>query len=144
MRRVLAFLFLSLAAPLGAEGIASMTEITRENAKKLDYHGLAVIRKSQLGKSYIALIIRPRREHPFGTCGVTIYDKTGKQILFQVDPRVGPAPDLKGFPDGSRIYFHVADELVDDIEVRYHLSANQHQSHVFTIPRGQLGKVANL
>ena len=144
MKTILVLFVLTLAAPLHGEGIASMTDVTAGNANKLKHHGLAVIRKSQLGKSYIALIIRPQKETPLGSCSVTIYHKSGKQILFQVDPIIGSAPKLQGLPDGSRISFHVTDDLLNDIEIRYHLIANARQSHVFTIPRGHLAEVAKL
>lgn len=135
-----------LAAPVltqvSAEGIASMTTVTLENAKQLEHHGLAVIRRSQNGKSYIALIIRPTKGHPLISCNVRLYDKRGEKILFQIDPKIGSAPKIDGLPDGARVYFHVADDLVSDVQIRYHLDANESQSHVFTIPLGQLARIA--
>ena len=122
-----------------------MTTVTGANAKDLDHHGLAVIRKSKPGgKSYIALIVRPHKEHPFLNCTVTIFDQSGERILFRVDPAIGRAPKIEGLPEGSRVYFNVADEFVDRVEIRCHLNQDEFTSHVFTIPRGQLGKVANL
>jgi hypothetical protein len=127
-----------------AEGIASMTTVTRENATSLDHHRLDVVRRSQRGKSYIAIEVRPVEERPFIGCSVTIYDKSGEKILLQFDPTIGQAPKRKGLPKGARVYFHIADEMVDGVEIRYHLHANEFQSHVFTIPRGQVAKIANL
>ena len=120
-----------------------MTSVTLENRRDLDHHVLAGIRISQRGKSYIALIVRPDEKHPLIGCSVTIYDKTGEKILVQVDPTIGQAKKLEGLPDGSRVYFHVADELVDSVRIMYHLHATGFKAHVFTIEKGMLGKLAN-
>ena len=121
-----------------------MTTVTRENATSLKHHRMDLVRKSQRGKSFIAIEVRPVEGHPFNGCSVTVFEKGGEKILLQFDPTVGQAPKRNGLSKGARVYFHVADEMVDDVEIRYHLHANQHQSHVFTIPRGQVGKIANL
>lgn len=139
------FLVLSLLPSISpAEGIASMTSVTRQNATSLKHHRLDVIRKSQRGKSYVAIEVRPAEGHPFLACSVTIHDGRGERILLQFDPAVGQAPARDTLPGGSRVYFHVTDDLIDGVEVRYHLHANAIQSHVFTIPPGQLAKIANL
>jgi hypothetical protein len=136
---------LVLIAPASfAEGVASMTTVTAANGKSLAHHGLAVICKSQHGKTFVDLVFRPQKETPFVACSITIYDRAGEKILVQVDPEIHRAPKLKGAPDGSRVFFHVADELVDGVEIMYHLRANEIQSHVFTIKRGELQKVADL
>ncbi len=146
LKITIAFAILSgLSTPhLLAEGIASMTTVTRENATSLEHHRLDVVRKSQKGKSYIAIEVRPSEGRPLIGCSVTIYDKSGEKILLQFDPAVGQAPKRKDLPKGARVYFHIADEMVDGVKIRYHLHANEYQSHVFTIPRGQVAKIANL
>lgn len=122
-----------------------MTEVTRANATSLDYHRLDVVRKSQSGKSYIAIEVRPVAGNPFTGCSVTVYDKKGEKILLQFDPTVELAPTRKGAAKGGqRVHFHIADDMVDNVEIRYHLHANEFQSHVFTIPRGTVAKIANL
>ena len=55
---------------------------------------------------------------------------------------VHQAQKLKGLPDGRRVYFHVADELVDQVGIMYHLSADEMRSHVFWIKPGELRKLA--
>lgn len=145
MRSLLLFSLLLLwVSNLLAEGLASTTTVTRANATSLDFHRLDVIRRSQNGKSFIAIEVRPAAAHPFSSCSVTVYDKNGDKILLQFDPTVGRTPKRKDLPEGFRAIFHVADELVDEVQIRYHLHANEFQSHVFTIPRGQVGKIANL
>ena len=129
---------------LRAEGIASMTTVKRENATKLEHHRLDLVLKSQRGKSYIEIEIRPIEEGGFGNCSVTVYDKKGEKILLQFDPKIGQASKREGLSKGTRVYFHIADDLVDSLEIRYHISANEFRSHVYTIPRGQVTKIANL
>ena len=121
-----------------------MTTVTMANGKSLAHHGLAVSCRSQYGKTSVHLIIRPQIEHPLTNCDVKIYDKAGKTILVQFDPAICQAPPLKGLPNGSRIIFEVADEMVDRVEIRYELHANDYQSHVFTIERGELRGVSKL
>jgi hypothetical protein len=134
---------LAITAPVTfAEGIASMTTVSAANGKALAHHGLAVTCRSQHGKTFVDLIIRPQKETPFRACSITIYDKNGEKILVQIDPEIHRATKLKGSPDGSRVFFHVADELVDCVEIRYHLRAGEIQSHVFTIDKGELRKLA--
>jgi hypothetical protein len=143
--KVLILSLLAVMAPASfAEGVTSMTTVTAANGKSLAHHGLAVICRSQHGKSFVDLVFRPQKETPFVACSVAIYDKAGEKILVQVDPEIHRAPKLEGAPDGSRVFFHVADELVDGVEVRYHLRAGENQTHVFTIKRGEIRKVANL
>ena len=146
LKSIIAFAVLSgLSTPqLLAEGIASMTTVTRENATSLKHHRLDVIRKSQRGRSYIVVEVRPVEGCPFIGCSVKVYDGSGEKTLLQFDPAIGQAPKRKDLSKGARVYFHVADEMVDDVEIRYHLHANEYQSHVFTIPRLQVAKIANL
>lgn len=127
-----------------AEGIASMTNVTAENGKSLEHHGLAVICKSQEGKTFVDLIFRAEKETPFTSCSITVYDQSGKKILLQIDPEIQRAGKIKGLPEGKRIYFHIADEFLDQVEIMYHLHANKFQSHVFRIQQGQLSKLAKL
>lgn len=140
---LLSLLVMTTPASL-AEGVASMTSVTAANGKSLPHHGLAVICKSQHGKTFVDLVFRPRKETPFVACSLTIHDKTGEKILLQVDPEIHRASRLEGAPEGSRVFFHVADGLVDGVEIRYQLRANENQRHVFTIERGELQKVADL
>jgi hypothetical protein len=143
--KALIFSVLVLIAPASfAEGVASMTTVTAANGKSLAHHGLAVICKSQHGKTFVDLVFRPQKETPFVACSITIYDKAGEKILVQVDPEIRRAAKLEGAPDGSRVFFHVADEFVDHVEIRYHLDSNDTQTHVFTIKRGELRKLAEL
>ncbi len=120
-----------------------MTTVTAANGKSLAHHGLAVICKSEHGKTFVDLVFRPQKETPFVACSITIYDRAGKKILVQVDPEIHRAPKFEGAPDGSRVFFDVADDLVDGVEIRYHLRANE-QHHVFTIKRGELRRLAAL
>ena len=143
MSAIAVLLVLSISN-LSAEGLASMTTVNRKNVTSVDFHRLDVIRKSQNGKSYIAIEVRPDEAHPFSNCSVTIYEKDGEKILLQFDPTIRQAPKRKDLPKGSRVYFHVADEMIDDVEIRYHLRAKGSQSHVFTIPRGQVAIISNL
>ena len=143
MKAILLSLILITAPATFAEGIASMTNVTAANGKSLAHHGLAVICKSQHGKTFVDLVFRPQKETPFVACSITIYDKAGEKILVQVDPEIHRAPKLEGAPDGSRVFFHVADDLVDGVEIRYHLRAHE-QHHVFTIKRGELRRLAAL
>jgi len=140
---ILLFLLLTSSTTF-AEGVASMTNVTAANCKNLPHHGLAVICKSQRGKTFVDLVVRSNPKHPFGNCSVTIHDKDGRKVLVQVDPVIRKASRLAGLPEGRRVYFHVADELVDRTEIRYHLHANEFQSHVFTIKMGELRKLAAL
>lgn len=143
--KVFISLILLLTIPtVTAEGIASMTTVTASNGKDLQHHGLAVICKSQNGKTFVDMIFRANPKTPFSGCSVTVYDLDGKKVLLQIDPEIRAASRLKGLPEGKRVFFHVADEFVDRIQIRYHLSANAMQSHVFTIPQGGLEKLANL
>jgi hypothetical protein len=121
-----------------AEGVASMTEVTAANGKTLAHHSLEVKCSSQHGKSFVELMVRPDGNTPFSACDVTIYNEDGKKIMAQFDPKIDKAPGKAGLPDGSRVFFHVADELIDHVQLRYHLRANETQSHVFTIKPGGL------
>lgn len=144
MKLFISLIFLLTIPTVIAEGIASMTTVTASNGKDLQHHGLAVICKSQNGKTFVDLIFRANPKTPFSGCSVTVYDLKGEKILLQIDPEVRGALRLKGLPDGKRIFFHVADEFVDRIKIRYHLSASTMQSHVFTIPPGGLKELAKL
>lgn len=130
--------------PAFAEGFASITTVTAANGKNLDHHRLAVSCKSQNGKAFVHLVFRPNDNTPFTNCSVTIYDDKGKNILVEFNPLIDEATTEKGLPAGRSIRFHVADELVDRIEIRYYLHANDYQSHAFTIGRGELKKLAKL
>lgn len=144
IKTILILALFSLPSVGLGEGIASMTSVTATNGKALTHHGLAVSCRSQSGKTFVSLTIRPHEKTGLVRCSVTIYDEKGERILVQIDPVANKAPKLKGLPDGSRTHFHVADELVDRIQVRYLLPANEFQSHVYTIKRGELGKLAKL
>lgn len=144
MKAILFSLLVITVPSLFAEGVASMTVVTAVNGKSLAHHGLAVICKSQHGKTFVDLTIRPAKENPLVSCSITIYDKAGDKILFQIDPEIRRAPRLVGAPEGSRVYFHVADEFLDHVEIMYHLHANETQAHVFRVQRGELRKLAAL
>lgn len=119
-----------------AEGVASMTSVTTENQGHLDFHTLAVKVKSEHGKTSIALHIKADEKHPFTRCSVTIFGADGKEILVQFDP------DLQGNP-ANPVYFHVADHLVANVAIMYHLAAeNRLQSHVFRIALGEISKLS--
>lgn len=143
--KVFLLFVLMVTTPISfAEGVASMTMVTAENGKRLDYHGLAVICKSSNGKTFVDLVFRPQKETPFTGCSLAIYSEDGERTLLRIEPVIRRASRIKGLPEGSRVSFHVADELVDQVEMRYHLHANDFQSHVFTIKKGELGKLAKL
>ena len=144
MKALLALILVVTMPTALAEGVASMTSVTASNGKNLDHHGLAVICRSQRGKTFVDLIFRANPKTPFTNCSITIYDEKGKRILVQIDPEIHQASRLKGLPAGKRVHFHVADEFVDRIEIMYHLNANKFQSHVFTIKKGNLKKLAGL
>jgi len=144
MKALILSLLVIMAPASFAEGVASMTTVTAANGKSLAHHGLAVSCRSQYGNTSVHLIIRPQIENPLINCQVIIYDKGGKNILVQFDPEIRQAPPLKGLPNGSRIIFKVADEMVDRIQIRYVLHATDYQCHVFTIERGELRRLAAL
>ena len=121
-----------------------MTIVTAENGKSLEHHGLAVICKARDGKTFVSLVFRPSKKTPFTGCSLTIRSKGDERILMQIDPAIGRALRVKGLPDGSRVSFHIADELVEEMEVLYHLYASKLQSHVFVIKRGELRKLSKL
>ena len=74
---------------------------------------------------------------------VVIFGEDKKEILAQFDPRCGQANKIKGLPKGARVIFEVADHLVDQVEIMYHLPADGgERSHLFQIEPGQLGEVA--
>ena len=144
MKALILFVLVLIAPASYAEGVASMTTVTAANGKLLAHHGLAVICKSQHGKTFVDLVFRPQKETPFVACSITIYDNAGEKILVQVDPEIRRAAKLEGTPDGSRVFFHVADKFVDHVEIMYHLHANETQSHVFKIKSGELRRLAEL
>lgn len=137
--KLVALMLLATLTPAAmAEGVASMTDVTAANCKTLAHHGLEVKRRSQHGKSSVELMVRPDEKTPFIALDVTIHNEDGKKIMAQFDPKIDKAPGKAGLPDGSRVFFHVADELIDRIQIRYHLRANENQTHVFTIKPGDL------
>ena len=115
-----------------AEGVASMTEVTAENRDALLHHTLKVSLKSQRGRTGVSLFIKPEEETPLTSCSVTIYSGTDKKVLGRFDISVHSRP----------LFFEVADELVDNVKIRYSLHANEGQSHIYTINAGELRKLA--
>jgi hypothetical protein len=132
MKTLLTLLWTITSSIVWAEGVASMTSITTENRGKLDFHTLRVETKSQHGRTSIALFIKTEEKHPLTHCSVTIHAADGKAILAQFDP------DLRS----PRVYFYVADELVKNVSIMYHLDATGLTSHVFQIKAGEVGKLA--
>lgn len=131
--KILLTLLWAISSPiLCAEGIASMTSITSSNLNKLDFHTLRVETKSQNGETSIALFIKTDEKHPLTSCSVTIHAADGKTALAQFDPKLG----------GERIYFFVADELVKNVAIMYHLRATEVTKHVFKVNAGEVGKLA--
>lgn len=137
--KLVAVMLLATLKPAAmAEGVASMTEVTATNVNQLAHHSLELKCSSQHGKSFVEMMIRPDEKTPFAACDVTIFNEDGKKILAQFDPKIDKAPGKAGMPAGSRVAFHVADGLIDHIQIRYHLRANENQTHVFTIKPGAL------
>lgn len=132
MKILLALLWASTTLILSAEGVASMTTVSSSNRSQLDFHTLRVETKSQSGRTSIALFIKTDEKHPLTHCGLTIHAADGKAILAQFEPRLG----------SERIYFYVADELVKNVAILYHLPAAEVTSHVFRINAGEIGKLA--
>lgn len=133
MKILPSLLWTMTSAIVWAEGVASMTNITPENVSKLDFHILRVETKSQQGRTSIALFIKTAKNHSLTNCSVTIHAAGSKAILAQFDP------DLRG----QSVYFYVADELVKNVSIRYHLEAlEREKTHVFQIQAGEVGKLA--
>ncbi|WP_035601632.1 hypothetical protein [Haloferula sp. BvORR071] len=119
--------------PLRAEGLASITPITVENAAKLPYHSLKVGLKSQRGMTTVSLHIQAGADTPYSGCSVTILREGGPaDAIARFDVASGsPLP----------VSFEVADELVGQLQIRYHLQANDAQGHYFTIDGPTLRKL---
>lgn len=139
---LLAFFATMMAPASFAEGVASMTAVTAASRSSLSHHELTVVCRSQKGRTFVDLTFRPKKDTPFVACSITIYDKAGDKILLQIDPEIRRIQKLEGGSDGARVYFHIADELVDGAQIRYHLRANENQTHVYTIERGALRGLA--
>lgn len=122
------------AATASAEGIASMTAITRENHKKLNHHTLRVELHPQHGVISVHLYIDAEKGREAVSCDVEIRKEVEKLTPCLVR--------FRAQTHSGSIHFQVADELVDRIFVRYRLPANQFQTHDFTIAPGQLRKLA--
>jgi len=133
MKAYILIILFFLQIPTWAEGFASMTMVTPENQEKLAHHNLRVTRNSHDGTSYISILVKAEKEHPLRSVDVTIFDKDGKKALVNFELR----PDGNSNPIG----FHVADALVDKIQLRYFLHANRFQSHLVTIEAGKLNWV---
>ncbi|MES2920578.1 MAG: hypothetical protein V4819_03475 [Verrucomicrobiota bacterium] len=104
--KVILLSFLLITAPeIFAEGVASMTTVTATNGKSLAHHGLAVICKSQHGRSSVDLVFRPQKDCPFVACSVTIHDQKGQKILVHMNPEIRRALPLEGLPEVPGSFF---------------------------------------
>jgi len=130
-------LILSLASPSArAEGVASWTPITVENAAKLPYHSLKVGLKSQGGSTTVALYIQAGADTPYSECNVTILKKGGK-------PHEAIARFNVASGSSMPVSFAVANELVGQLKIRYRLRANDDfQGHYFIIDGPTLKELA--
>lgn len=132
-------LLIALAAssllPLRAEGVASWTPITVENAAKLPHHSLKVGLKSQGGMTTVALYIQAGADTPYSECSVTILKKGGEphEAIARFDVASGSSMPVS---------FAVADELVGQLKIRYRFRANDTQGHYFIIDGPTLKEVA--
>jgi hypothetical protein len=143
--KALQLLLLVMMAPSAfAMGVASNSMVTANNARSLPLHTLEVKCRSRNGTSIVDVIFRPQKENPFVICSVSIFDKKGEKKLITFTPLDYKTPKVDGVADGSCIYFEVADELVDSVEIAYKLQASMYSLHYFTIKNGELRKIAQL
>ena len=141
MKTALAIL-LALAAQAGirAEGLASWTTVTAKNRDKLPHHSLEVTCKPGApGVTRVVIYIGADEGHPLEDASVKVFRKESREYPYlakwQQAISAGKPPHL---------YFHVADDLLDRVEVAYMLDAGGEQSHRFTIKPGELQKLARL
>lgn len=146
MKTILIALFIfAVSLPKSmAEGIASMTDVTSTNGKTLDHHSLEVHCRTQHGRTTVDLQIRPDEKSPLSTCDVVIYAEDGKRELVRFTPAIGNALTEGGASRGSRVLFYVSEKMIDQIEIRYHLRANENQTHLFAIKAGELRGLSKL
>ena len=121
-----------------AEGIASRTVVTAENAEKLSHHKLTLTYSNPKdGRNcHVRLTVRPNGENlPLG-CDVILRDEDGKKAVFDIVPRV---IQLR---DSSYLDFSIAEDLVDRVVIEYSLPENEGSSHYFVIDGREIRQVA--
>ena len=120
-----------------AEGILTFTKVTRENSSALAFHTLKVETTSRVpGLTLLALNVETEELNPLVGCEVIVYSEDRKVVLIRFEP------SLRNYP-WNPIYFSVADSMLDRVQVRYTLKANELQVHQFTIEPEQLKVIAN-
>lgn len=118
--------------PAWGEGIASVSDVTAANRTVLKLHQLKVILKERKGLTSIHLHVTPKGSR-LALCDVVIHRAgQGDDVVvarFSLDPSHRPMP------------LWVANELVDEVAITYHL-VDEAGDHVFQIKRGGLRALA--